>query len=114
MTYVLQHPSQGQQFVGEVDGDVVGAGASASHDWLIGHAGGQDRFDFQRGDGSDIVVGFEQGTDLLVIHGSIRQTSLRDTADGVVVYFGAFGQDGPDHFLVAGVHGLTLADFAFV
>ena len=113
MTYILQHPTEGQQVVGEADGDVVGAGASASTDWLIGHVG-QDIFDFQRGDGSDTVVGFERGVDVLQIHGSIRQTSLHDTDAGMVVYFGGFGQGGPDHFLVAGVHALGLADFAFV
>jgi hypothetical protein len=113
VTYVLQHPSQGLQIVGEADGDVVGAGVSASQDWLIGHTGGQDRFDFQSGDGSDIVIGFERGTDLLVIHGSVRQTSLRDTEAGTEVYFAAFGQSGPDHFVVSGVHGLSFGDFVF-
>lgn len=108
----LFHPSQGQQVVGREDGDVVEGGTT--QDWLIGHDGGQDLFTFRRGSGADTVVDFEQGVDLLVVHGSIRQTSMRDTAEGTMVYHNAFGQGGGDHFLVQGVHGLTFQDFAFV
>jgi hypothetical protein len=112
MTYVLQHPSQGLFFVGQADGDIVGAGATPSQDRLMGHDG-LDIFSFQRGDGADTVVGFEQGVDVLQIAGSIRQTSLKVTDAGTEVYFGRFGQGGPDHFLVEGVFDLRLSDFLF-
>jgi Ca2+-binding RTX toxin-like protein len=108
----LYHPTEGQQVVGQADGDVLQGGTT--NDWLIGHAGGQDVFAFEKGGGADIVLGFEHGVDVLQVHGSIRQTSMRDTDAGMEVFFGTFGQSGPDHFLVAGVHGLALSDFAFV
>lgn len=107
----IVHPTEGLQVIGQADGDLVGGGPLA--DILSGHLG-QDIFDFSRGDGADIVFGFERGTDVLQIHGSIRQTSLRDTAQGMEVFYGTFGQGGPDHFVVVGVHSLGLSDFAFV
>ena len=106
----LYNPSEGQQVIGQLNGDIVEGGAT--NDFLIGHSG-QDIFSFHKGSGADIIIGFEHGVDILKIYGSIRQTSFHDTAQGMEVYFGQFGQSGPDHFLVAGVHSLTLADFAF-
>lgn len=38
---------------------------------------------------------------------------MRDTDFGTEVYYCAFGQNGPDHFTVWGVHHLTLNDFVF-
>lgn len=108
----IVHPTEGLQVLGQADGDLVAGGPLA--DILSGHAGGQDVFDFHKGDGADLVQGFERGIDVLQVHGSIRQTSLHDTTAGMEVYYGAFGQSGPDHFVVVGVHALSLSDFAFV
>lgn len=106
----LFHPTEGQQVIGQEDGDIVSGGPTA--DLLSGHVGA-DIFTFSKGDGADLVFGFERGVDTLHINGSIRQTSLRDTTQGVEVYYGAFGQEGADHFVVVGIHSLALSDFAF-
>lgn len=81
-------------------------------DYLQGGEG-PDTFIFHRGDGRDYVLDFHPGEDHIHIYGSIRQISFRDTSQGIEVYYGQFGQNGPDHFLVADVHHLTLGDFIF-
>ncbi|TDH58240.1 hypothetical protein E2C06_33675 [Dankookia rubra] len=111
MAIHVDDPTFGSVFLATVDNDVLTSVAGS--DWLIGHAG-KDTFRFDRGDGHDILLQFEQGVDKIEITGSMRQTSLQDTEAGTEVYYGGFGQTGPDHVLIYGVHGLGLADFAFV
>ena len=106
----LYHPGEGQQVIGQADGDVIEGGPTT--DFLIGHEG-PDIFEFHRGDGADFVIGFEHGVDELEVHSSIRQVSMHDTDQGMEVFYGQFGQSGPDHFLVVDVHELNLSDFTF-
>src|SRR4051812_9272194 len=95
---------------GKADGDHLVGGPKS--DYFLGHHG-PDIFEFKKGDGSDYVVSCEDGVDKLMIHGSIKQTSMHDTPQGIEVFYGHFGQDGPDHFVVNGVHHLDLNDFNF-
>lgn len=99
-----------EQIYGDAADDRIEGGRGS--DFLIGNAGA-DTFVFRRGDGHDYVVDFQQGEDKLEVHSSIRQVSMRDTDFGTEVYYCAFGQNGPDHFTVWGVHHLTLNDFVF-
>ncbi len=107
----LYRPFAGQYVIGQEDGDVLQGGPKS--DYLIGHPG-EDIFTFAKGGGHDYVVGFERGVDKLDVHSSIKQISWHDTPQGIEVYYGQFGQGGPDHFLLVHVHSLDLSDFAFV
>lgn len=101
---------QNELIVGGAEADIIDGGKGK--DILFG-GDGADTYAFRKGDGSDIVLGFESGTDKLEVHSSIKQISLKDTPEGLEVYYSTFGQSGPDHFLLVGVHHVSQTDFIF-
>lgn len=108
---VVSRPGFGLYINGHEDGDVLYGGRRS--DYMVGHDGGEDIFKFTRGGGHDYVLGFEPGVDKLEVHSSIRQISFRDTSQGLEVYYGNFGQTGPDHFTLVHVHHVDMSDFVF-
>jgi Ca2+-binding RTX toxin-like protein len=92
----------------------------AGNDLLVGGAGA-DLFVFGSGSGSDVIVGFDQALDQIVIEKNVNggpiqsaadlQSHISDSANGAVIDLGA-----GNNIVVAGVHQADLRpnDFWFV
>lgn len=101
---------QNELILGGTDADRIEGGKGI--DICFG-GDGADTFVFRKGDARDFIFGFESGVDKLEIHSSPKQISHKDTPDGLEVYYANFGQNGPDHFLLVGVHTFNPNDFIF-
>src|SRR5215217_6891227 len=99
---------QSEVIVGTSEGEVIDGGKGK--DILVG-LDGADTYVFHKGDGADYVIGFQTGVDKLEVHSSPRQISHKDTDQGLEIYYGEFGQEGKDHFLLVGVHTWNPNDF---
>lgn len=106
----LSRWGQSEHIIGGPEDDIIDGGKGS--DYLIG-GDGADTFVFRKGDGRDYIIDFQSGEDKLEIHGSPHQISHVDTSQGLEIYYGSFGQTGPDHVLLLDVHTFNPNDFLF-
>ena len=116
---------------GNLGNDTVDGGAGndilfgdAGNDRLIGGAGndkmtggdGADIFVFNRADGMDRIVDYQQGIDHLEFHGvSGREITWTAVTGGVTVSYGGLAGQAVDHgeIFIAGITSLGFSDYIF-
>ncbi|RZI69855.1 MAG: hypothetical protein EOP13_22900 [Pseudomonas sp.] len=107
---------------GTIGNDYISAGIG--DDVIIGGAGndklrggaGADIFLFNRADGNDQIVDFQQGIDHLELHGiSAREVTWITTVGGVTLSYGGLAGQAADHgeVFIAGITSLGFSDFVF-
>ena len=107
---------------GSIGNDYISAGMG--DDLIIGEAGndklrggaGADTFLFNRADGHDQIVDFQQGVDHLEFHGiSGREITWTATDGGVTLSYGGLAGQAVDHgeIFIAGATSLGFGDFIF-
>ncbi|RZI71328.1 MAG: hypothetical protein EOP13_18450 [Pseudomonas sp.] len=106
--------SNGNDYINGGSGDDVIVGG-AGNDKLRGGAGA-DIFLFNRADGFDRIVDFQQGVDHLEFHGvSGREITWAATDGGVTISYGGLVGQAVDHseIFIAGATALGFSDFIF-
>ena len=106
--------STGNDYINGGSGDDVIIGG-AGNDKLRGGAGA-DIFLFNRADGLDRIVDFQQGVDHLEFHGvSGREVTWTAVTGGVSVSYGGLTGDAVDHgeIFITNITSLGFSDFIF-
>ena len=104
----------GNDYINGGSGDDIIIGG-AGNDKLRGGAGA-DTFLFNRADGFDRIVDFQQGVDHLEFHGiSGREVTWNATDGGVTLSYGGLAGQAVDHgeIFIANITSLGFGDFIF-